>query len=84
MELKDGDCEVCIDSSLENGHLTYGECYLPGETADEVLISSHVCHPSLCNDNLSGIAVATWVAKLLSRTSHRYSYRFLFPLQPSA
>ena len=42
MDLEDGDYEVCIDSSLENGHLTYGECYLPGETTDEVLISSHV------------------------------------------
>ncbi len=78
MDLKDEDYEVCIDSSLENGHLTYGECYLPGETTDEVLISSHVCHPSLCNDNLSGIAVAVWAAKELTTTSRRYSYRFLF------
>jgi aminopeptidase-like protein len=78
LELEEGDYEVCIDSSLENGHLTYGECYLPGETADEVLISSHVCHPSLCNDNLSGVAVATWTAKQLQMSSHRYSYRFLF------
>jgi aminopeptidase-like protein len=78
MDLKDEDYEVCIDSSLENGHLTYGECYLPGKTTDEVLISSHVCHPSLCNDNLSGIAVAVWAAKELTTTSRRYSYRFLF------
>jgi aminopeptidase-like protein len=78
IDLEDGDYEVCIDSSLQNGHLTYGECYLPGETTDEVLISSHVCHPSLCNDNLSGIAVATWAAKQLATISRRYSYRFLF------
>ena len=78
MDLEDGDYEVCIDSSLENGHLTYGECYLAGETTDEVLISSHVCHPSLCNDNLSGISVATWAAKQLKTISHRYSYRFVF------
>ena len=78
LELKDEEYEVCIDASLEDGHLTYGECYLPGETSDEVLISSHVCHPSLCNDNLSGIAVAVWAAKQLKMTSHRYSYRFLF------
>jgi aminopeptidase-like protein len=78
MDLEDGDYEVCIDSSLENGHLTYGECYLPGETTDEVLISSHVCHPSLCNDNLSGISVATWAVKQLKTISHRYSYRFVF------
>ena len=50
----------------------------PGETTDEVLFSSHVCHPSLCNDNLSGIALAVCVAKYLQSTSHRYSYRFLF------
>ena len=78
MNLEDGDYEVCVDSSLENGHLTYGECYLPGETTDEVLISSHVCHPALCNDNLSGISVATWAAKQLKTSSHRYSYRFVF------
>jgi aminopeptidase-like protein len=78
MDLEDGDYEVCIDSSLENGHLTYGECYLPGETTDEVLISSHVCHPSLCNDNLSGISVATWAVKQLKTISYRYSYRFVF------
>ena len=78
MDLEDGDYEVCIDASLQNGYLTYGECYLPGETTDEVLFSSHVCHPSLCNDNLSGIAVATWAAKQLETTFRRYSYRFLF------
>ena len=76
--LEEGEYEVCIDSSLEDGHLTYGECYLPGATTDEVLISSHVCHPSLCNDNLSGIAVAVALARKLATTSHRYSYRFLF------
>ena len=36
--------------------LTYGECFLPGELEDEVLLTTHVCHPSLANDNLSGIA----------------------------
>ena len=70
--------EVCIDSSLTEGHLTYGECYLPGTTADEVLISCHVCHPSLCNDNLSGVSVATFLAQALFKRRRRYSYRFLF------
>ena len=45
---------------------------------DEFLISVHVCHPSLCNDNLSGMAVATALARILASTSHRYTYRFLF------
>ena len=63
--LEDAEYEVVIDSTLEDGALTYGECLLEGETADEVLISCHVCHPSLCNDNLSGIAVATGLARAL-------------------
>lgn len=70
--------EVAIDSSLENGQLTYGECFLRGERTGEVLISCHVCHPSLADDNLSGLAVATFLAKLLSECPRRYSYRFLF------
>lgn len=77
-QLEEGEYEVCIDASLENGHLTYGEYYLPGETTDEVLISCHSCHPSLCNDNLSGMALATYLAKHLSKLSLRYSYRILF------
>jgi aminopeptidase-like protein len=76
--LQPGEYEVCIDSSLTDGSLTYGELYLPGETTDEILISTHVCHPSLCNDNLSGVTVATFLAQLLQGASHRYSYRFVF------
>jgi aminopeptidase-like protein len=78
LAMKEGEYEVCIDSSLENGNLTYGECYLPGQTTDEVLISCHACHPSLANDNLSGLGVATFLAKLLSQCNRRLSYRFLF------
>lgn len=78
LDLKDEAYEVCIDSTLAHGSLSYGECYLPGRSSDEVLISCHVCHPSLANDNLSGIAVATALAGLLGGRSLRYSYRFLF------
>jgi len=78
LELRDEEYEVCIDSSLEDGALTYGEYYLEGEVADEVLISCHICHPSLCNDNLSGIAVATFLAKFLETQTRHYSYRFVF------
>jgi aminopeptidase-like protein len=77
-ELPDGEYEVRIDSTLEDGSLTYGECLLEGETDTEVLISCHCCHPSLANDNLSGIALATVLAEQLGRVPHRYSYRFLF------
>ena len=78
LALADGDYEVCIDSTLADGHLTYGEYYLRGRSEDEVLISCHACHPSLANDNLSGLAVATFLAELLSGRDLRYSYRFLF------
>jgi aminopeptidase-like protein len=78
LALEDGDYEVCIDSTMGDGHLSYGECYLPGSSTDEVLISCHSCHPSLANDNLSGITVATALAQLLSRRDLRHSYRFLF------
>ena len=78
LALQDGDYEVCIDSSLRDGHLSYGECFLPGRSSDEILISCHVCHPSLANDNLSGLVVATALAQLLSGKDLHYSYRFLF------
>ncbi len=78
MALPEGEYEVCIDSTLKAGHLTYGECVLKGERTNEILISCHICHPSLCNDNLSGIAVATFLSQMLSGQSLRYSYRFLF------
>jgi aminopeptidase-like protein len=78
LALEDDEYEVCIDASLQDGYLTYGEYYLRGERPDEVLLSCHVCHPSLCNDNLSGMAVATFLAKSLMPLSLRYSYRFLF------
>ncbi len=76
--LQEGDYEVCVDSTLAPGHLSYGECYLPGRTTDEVLISSHVCHPSLANDNLAGATVAAFLARSLAGFALRYSYRFLF------
>lgn len=76
--LAEGTYEVCIDSSLEAGSLTYGECVIPGASREEVLFSCHVCHPSLCNDNLSGIAVATQLASYLLSRRNRYTYRFVF------
>jgi aminopeptidase-like protein len=77
-ELTDPSYRVVIDSSLETGHLTYGECVIRGEREEEVLFSCHICHPSLANDNLSGIAVATALARHLQQGPRRYCYRFLF------
>jgi aminopeptidase-like protein len=77
--LPDGEYEVVIDSSLQDGHLTLGECFIQGQTTEEILISTHTCHPSLANDNLSGIAVAVALASHLTKAPpQRYSYRFLF------
>jgi aminopeptidase-like protein len=75
-----GPYEVLIDSTLEDGHLTYGEYVVPGRTADEVLVSCHTCHPSLANDNLAGIAVAAALAqRLAARPAEPYhTYRFVF------
>ncbi len=78
LSLKDGLYDVVIDTDLSQGYLTYGELLLEGDTEDEVLISTHICHPSLCNDNLSGIAVCMNLAKELAGTHRHYSYRFLF------
>jgi aminopeptidase-like protein len=76
--LRDETYEVSIDSSLADGHLTYGEYFHKGETEDEFLLSAHVCHPSLANDNCSGIALLTHLARRISGLRTRYSYRFLF------
>jgi aminopeptidase-like protein len=76
--LADGEYEVCIDSTLEAGALTVAEAYLPGESEDEVLIYTHVCHPSLCNDNLSAMSVAAFLARSLSGRKRALSYRFVF------
>jgi len=77
-EMQDAEYEVVIDSTLQPGSLTYAEYYLPGESKDECLITCHICHPSLCNDNLSGISVVLFLAKILTTKKNRLSYRFLF------
>jgi aminopeptidase-like protein len=77
--LPEGEYEVTIDATLAPGALTYGECFLPGEEEREVLFSCHICHPALANDNLSGLAVCTFLARELARRPRRrYGYRFLF------
>ncbi|MEV4094730.1 DUF4910 domain-containing protein [Streptosporangium saharense] len=73
-----GPYEVVIDSTLADGHLTYGEHVVPGRSTDEVIISCHVCHPSLANDNLAGVAVATRLARRLAESDPHHTYRFIF------
>lgn len=77
-QLEDGDYEVFVDSTLEDGSLTYGEFFIPGKTEDEVLISCYTCHPSQCNDSSSGVVLAAYLAKFLQGKELKYSYRFLF------
>lgn len=78
LALPDGDYEVLIDSTLKSGHLTYGEYVHEGMSKDEVLLSAHVCHPSLANDNCSGLALLAKLAKKLAPLKTHYGYRFLF------
>jgi aminopeptidase-like protein len=76
--LPEGEYRVRVDTSLEEGCLTYGEVALPGSSDDFVLLSTHVCHPSLCNDNLSGLAVVATVGRVLAGCERRYGHRLLF------
>ena len=78
LELPDGDYEVCIDATLEDGSLSYGDYLHHGRTEDEILLTTHVCHPSLANDNCSGIALLSLLAERMKGVETRYSYRFLF------
>ncbi len=76
--LQEDTYEVFIDSSLKSGSLTYGELFLEGKAKKEILFTCYLCHPSLCNDSLSGVSLVTFLAKKLLTLDLRYSYRFLF------
>jgi len=76
--LQDEAYRVRIDAELAPGALSYGECVLPGEQEEEVLVSIHCCHPSLANDNLSGIAIGMELARMLAARARRFTWRFLF------
>jgi len=76
--LAPGRYEVVIDARLEPGHLTYAECIIAGTTAAEAIVYTHTCHPSLANDNLTGIALAAALANELRTQEPRLTWRFVF------
>jgi aminopeptidase-like protein len=76
--LQPGEYEVCVDTTLQPGHLSYAEAFIPGTSDREVLIYTHTCHPSLANDNLTGMSLAALLARELSRAPRRLSYRIVF------
>jgi aminopeptidase-like protein len=76
--LKEGRYHVFIDSDLKDGHLTYGECIIPGETEKEVFLSTYVCHPSMANNELSGPVVTAFLGKWIASQPRRYTYRIVF------
>lgn len=77
-QMADDTYDVVIDATLAPGSLTYGELLIPGSSRDEVLLSAHVCHPSLANDNCSGLALLAWLGRRLGEERRRLSTRILF------
>ncbi|HBX78846.1 MAG TPA: peptidase M28 [Acidimicrobiaceae bacterium] len=76
--LAEGDYRVRIDTHHRDGFLEWGECTIEGSTRETVLLTTHICHPSLANDNLSGIAVLTALAKFIASAPRRLTYKLLF------
>jgi aminopeptidase-like protein len=76
--LPDGEYDVCIDADLAPGSLTYAEHIHRGESEDEVLLQAHICHPSLANDNCSGLSLLAHLAEAMAPLKTKYTYRFLF------
>jgi aminopeptidase-like protein len=79
LELQPGTYTVLIDSTLSPGFLTYGELLLPGESQDEVFLSTYICHPSMANNELSGPVVTTFLVRwLVGLSKRRFSFRIAF------
>lgn len=78
-QLKPGNYHIYINTELKDGSLTYGEIILPGETEQEIFLSTYICHPSMANNELSGPCVAIYLAKWISNfKNRRYTYRIIF------
>jgi len=77
-KLNEGKYQVCIDSELKNGALTYGELIIPGKTDKEIFLSTYVCHPSMANNELSGPVLTAFLAKWIAEKPRYYTYRIIF------
>lgn len=76
--LKPGTYHAVIRSVLEPGSLTYGEILLPGQTDEEIMFSSYTCHPSMADNECSGPALVTALARFIKdMKNRRYSYRLV-------
>jgi aminopeptidase-like protein len=78
---KEGNYQVVIDSSLQDGALTYGQYILKGSSEEEILFSSYLCHPSMANNELSGPLALAFLYQELSKMENRY-YTYRFVLAP--
>ncbi|OGG71145.1 aminopeptidase [Candidatus Kaiserbacteria bacterium RIFCSPHIGHO2_12_FULL_53_13] len=78
MKLREGMYHVFIDSELKQGSLTYGEYIIPGKTKKEVFLSTYICHPSMANNELSGPAVTTFLARWIASVPRTHTYRIIF------
>tara|TARA_R110001606_G_scaffold399308_1_gene584603 strand:+ start:9875 stop:11158 length:1284 start_codon:yes stop_codon:yes gene_type:complete len=76
--LKPGKYHAVIDADLKPGHLKYGEIIIPGREQTEVMLSTYICHPSMGNNEMSGVAVATALARWLQSAPRRHTYRIIF------
>lgn len=73
-----GEYKVLIESELKEGSLTYGDLVLPGETEEEILFSTYLCHPSMANNELSGpLVMAKLYEKIKALKNRKYTYRFV-------
>ena len=81
-ELKDNEYHVYINSSFRKGKLKIGELLIKGETKKEVLISTYICHPSMANNEISGIVVSTKLAQWIKKREENSPIVFYFCLKP--
>lgn len=78
-KLQQGIYKIRISATKTNGRLDLGEIFIPGMNKKEIFFSTYICHPSMANNEISGITVSTFLAKYLAKRKNlRHSYRFVF------